>query len=122
MTIFLLLPKRVPNTISEAKARRQGHEHLGCGCYPHTLIGDGNPWKHVASLIPPKSLFLSIGRIVFPSELLGSPQNTVNHMEYIVVDFAPWKKSYDKPRQHIKRQRYYFADKGPYSQSYGFFQ
>ena len=33
---------------------------------------------------------------------------------------APWKKSYDKPRQHIKRQRHYFADKGPYSQSYGF--
>ena len=33
---------------------------------------------------------------------------------------APWKKSYDKPRQHIKRHRHYFADKGPYSQSYGF--
>ena len=34
--------------------------------------------------------------------------------------FAPWKKSYDKPRQHIKKQRHYFADKGPSSQSYGF--
>ena len=33
---------------------------------------------------------------------------------------APWKESYDKPRQHIKKQRHYFADKGPYSQSYGF--
>ena len=33
---------------------------------------------------------------------------------------APWKKSYDKPRQHIKKQRQYFASKGPYSQSYGF--
>ena len=33
---------------------------------------------------------------------------------------APWKKSYDKPRQHIKRQRHHLADKGPYSQSYGF--
>ena len=33
---------------------------------------------------------------------------------------APWKKSYDQPRQHIKKQRYYFADKGPFSQSYGF--
>ena len=30
------------------------------------------------------------------------------------------KKSYDKPGQRIKKQRYYFADKGPYSQSYGF--
>ena len=33
---------------------------------------------------------------------------------------VPWKKSYDKPRQHIQKQRYRFADKGPYSQSYSF--
>ena len=33
---------------------------------------------------------------------------------------AAWKKSYDQPRQHIKKQRHYFADKGPSSQSYGF--
>ena len=32
---------------------------------------------------------------------------------------APVKTSYDKPRQHIKKQRYYFADKDPSSQSYG---
>ena len=34
--------------------------------------------------------------------------------------FAPCKKSYDQSRQHIKKWRRYFADKGPYSQSYGF--
>ena len=33
---------------------------------------------------------------------------------------APWKQSYDQTRQHIKKQRCYFADKGPSSQSYGF--
>ena len=33
---------------------------------------------------------------------------------------VPWKKSYDQPRQHIKKQRHHFADKGPYSQSYAF--
>ena len=33
---------------------------------------------------------------------------------------APWKKSYDKPKQHIKKQRYHFSDKGPFSQNYGF--
>ena len=33
---------------------------------------------------------------------------------------APWKKSYDQPRQHIKNQRRYFDDKSPPSQSYGF--
>ena len=34
--------------------------------------------------------------------------------------FAPWKKSYDKPRQSIKKQRHYLTDKSPSSQSYGF--
>ena len=33
---------------------------------------------------------------------------------------APWKKSYDQRRQCIKKQRHYFSDKGPSSQSYGF--
>ena len=33
---------------------------------------------------------------------------------------APWKKSYDQPRQHIKKQRHYFANKVLSSQSYGF--
>ena len=30
---------------------------------------------------------------------------------------APWKKSYDKPRQCIKQQRHYFANNDPYSQT-----
>ena len=34
--------------------------------------------------------------------------------------FAPWKESYDKPRQHMKKQRYHFANRGPYSQSHVF--
>ena len=33
---------------------------------------------------------------------------------------TPRKKSYDQARQHIKKQRHYFANKGPSSQSYGF--
>ena len=33
---------------------------------------------------------------------------------------APWKESYEKPRQCIKKQRYYFADKSLSSQSDGF--
>ena len=31
---------------------------------------------------------------------------------------SPWKKSYDQPRHHIKKQRHYFANKGPSSQGY----
>ena len=33
---------------------------------------------------------------------------------------TPWKESYDQLRQHIKKQRHYFADKGPSNQVYGF--
>ena len=33
---------------------------------------------------------------------------------------TPWKESYDYPRQHIKKQRHYFVNKGPSSQGYGF--
>ena len=37
-----------------------------------------------------------------------------------IKTLAPWKKSYNQPRQHIKNQRCYFANKVPSSQSYGF--
>ena len=35
-------------------------------------------------------------------------------------DATPWKESFDQSRQHIKKQRHYFANKGPSSQGYGF--
>ena len=37
-----------------------------------------------------------------------------------IKTIAPWKKSYDQPRQHIQKQRHYFANRGLYSQSYSF--
>ena len=37
------------------------------------------------------------------------------------IYWASWKESYDQPRQHIKRQRHYLANKGSSSQGYGFF-
>ena len=39
---------------------------------------------------------------------------------YLFLLLAPWKKSYDQSRQHIKKQRYYFGNKGLSSQGYGF--
>ena len=33
---------------------------------------------------------------------------------------TPWKESYDQLRQHVKKQRHFFVNKGPSSQSYGF--
>ena len=37
-----------------------------------------------------------------------------------IKTLAPWKKTYDQPRQHTEKQRHYFVNKGPSSQSYGF--
>ena len=47
-----------------------------------------------------------------------SPQMVTAAM--ILKDACFWKKSYDKPRLPIKKQRHHFANKGPSSQSYGF--
>ena len=51
---------------------------------------------------------------------LGSKITADGDCSHEIKLLAPWKKSYDKPRQHITKQSYYFADKRPYSQSYGF--
>ena len=51
---------------------------------------------------------------------LGSKITTDIDCNHEIKTLAPWKENYDKSRQHIKKQRHYFANKGPYSQSYGF--
>ena len=51
---------------------------------------------------------------------LGSQITADGDCSHEIKTFAPWKKSYDQPRQYIKKQRHYFAKKGPSSQSYGF--
>ena len=47
-------------------------------------------------------------------------QNHCSDSSHKIKRLAPWNKNYDKPRQHIKKQRYHFANKGPSIQSYGF--
>ena len=62
-------------------------------------------------------------RINGNSERLFSWAPKSLHMVTVAMklrDTYPWKKSYDQPKQHIKKQRYYFANKGPSGQSYGF--
>ena len=44
----------------------------------------------------------------------------IEHATMKLKALTPWKKSYDQPRQHIKKQRQYFANKFPSSQGYGF--
>ena len=51
---------------------------------------------------------------------LGSKITEDGDCSHEIKMLAPWKKSYNKPREHIKKQRHYFVDKGPPSQGYGF--
>ena len=51
---------------------------------------------------------------------LGSKITADGDCSHEIKKLAPWKESHDQPRQHIKKQRHYFANKGPSSQSYGF--
>ena len=51
---------------------------------------------------------------------LGSRITSDSVCSHEINMLAPWKKSYDQPRQHIKKQRHYFANKDSYNQSYGF--
>ena len=67
-------------------------------------------------------LFFFSWQILF-SWATKSLQNTtaaVKLKKQKTKNLVPWKKSYDKSRQRIKKQRHYLANKGPYSQSYGF--
>ena len=46
----------------------------------------------------------------------GAPKS----LQMVKLKDTPWKENHDQPRQHIKEQRHYFANKGPSSQGYGF--
>ena len=50
----------------------------------------------------------------------GAPKSLQVVTGAMNLKYTPWKKSYDQPRQHIKKQRCYFANRGPPSQGYGF--
>ena len=50
----------------------------------------------------------------------GAPKSLQMVIAAMKSKDAPWKESYDQPRQHIKKQGHYFANKGPSSQGYGF--
>ena len=51
---------------------------------------------------------------------LGAPKSLWMVTAAMNLKDTPWKESYDQPRQHVKKQRHYFANKGPSGQGYGF--
>ena len=60
------------------------------------------------------------GEIVTDFILRGSKITADGECSHEIKTLAPWKKSHDQPREHIKKQRHYFASKSPSSQNYGF--
>ena len=48
----------------------------------------------------------------------GSKITADGDCSHEIKTLAPWKESYDQPKQHIKKQRHYFVNKGPSSQGY----
>ena len=50
----------------------------------------------------------------------GSQITANGDCSHEIKTLTPWKKRYDQPRQHIKKQRHYFANKGLYTQRYDF--
>ena len=53
--------------------------------------------------------------------ILGGSKITADgDCSHEIKTLTPWKKSYDQPRQHIKKQRHYFVNKASSSQNYGF--
>ena len=51
---------------------------------------------------------------------LGSKITADGDCGHEIKTLTPWKESYDQPREHVQKQRHYFANKGPSSQGYGF--
>ena len=67
-------------------------------------------WQIVGETMETVADFISLG-----SKISGADGDYSHEIKTL----APWKKSYDHPRQHIKKQRHYFANKGRSHQSYG---
>ena len=60
------------------------------------------------------------GETVAEFILGGSKITADGNCSHEIKTLTPWKGSYDQPREHIQKQRHYFANKGPSSQGYGF--
>ena len=57
---------------------------------------------------------------IFLSSIITADGDCSHEIIIIIKKLTPWKKSYDQPREHIKKQRHYFDNKVPTSQGYGF--
>ena len=85
------------------------------------MVKDREAWgaaaHGVAKSLTQPSDWTSSSSLVNRKDLLITADGDWSHKRKM---FAPWKKNYDQPRQHIKKRRHYFLNKGLSSQGYGF--
>ena len=129
-----LTPKDVS---SLPRTHKSGFESENC--LPHVQSGSCFPsTNHQTSLVSQYLSFIQKTKImasgpITPWQIDGETVETVADFIFLgskitadgdcsheIKTLTPWKKSYDQPRQHIKKQRHYFANKGLSSQGYGF--
>ena len=76
------------------------------------VSGPNTPWEIDGETVETVSDFIFGGSKI-------TADGDCSH-EIFKKTLTPWEKSYDQPRQHVKKQRCYFANKGPSSRGYGF--
>ena len=81
-----------------------------------------NIQKKIMASIPITSWQIDGERVETVADFIfgGSKITADGDCSHEIKRLTPWKESYDQPRQPIKKQRHYFASKGPSSQGYGF--
>ena len=78
----------------------------------HHQLPESTQLMSIESVMPSNHLILC-HPLLLPPSIFSNIRVFSNEM------LTPWKESYDQTRQHIKKQRHYFANKGPSSQGYG---
>ena len=76
---------------------------------------DGGAWWATVHGVAKSRTRLSHLTFMASFIFLGSKITADGDCSHEIKTLAPWKKSYDKPRQSIKKQRHHFADKVPHS-------
>ena len=105
-------PSDFPFTFHFHALEKEMATHSRCSCLENP--GDGGAWW--AAIYGVAQSQTRLKQLSSSSSKLTADGDCSHEIKTL----APWKKSYDQPRQHIKKQRHLLANQSPHSQSYGF--
>ena len=100
----------------------KGPESASRTCTGLCIYSRPKDWQHTGCVkrCKQETWVVHIGIMRLLVIFFGSKITAGGDCSHEIKTLAPWKKSYDQPRQCIKKQTHHFADKHPYSQSYDF--